>query len=230
MKVLVVLLSWLGMASAFLLSQAPGRGLTAHHLSAAASSMSTPSGDLVQFRPALPEELGAIRGVLAGMLMNPLSIDVKNFICAEEEGALVGFGQVCNNAFAKYYIRLYYSEYLVNRFRFSLMCRSGCMSKYMSNVAVLVTKSYLLALVMLPFGSRYVRKKPASRTLFTIIHSSATAVVGITSKIRLLGGPPRESLQVLVVQQCSFCAQVFNLKIPCFQCQQNLSLLLVVEG
>ncbi|CAM9843521.1 unnamed protein product, partial [Ectocarpus sp. 8 AP-2014] len=28
------------------------------------------------------------------MLMNPMSIDVSNFICAEQEGALVGFGQV----------------------------------------------------------------------------------------------------------------------------------------
>ncbi|CAM9093724.1 unnamed protein product [Laminaria digitata] len=98
MKVLAILLSWLGVTSAFLLSQAPGRGLTSHdHLSAAASSTSTttPSGeDLVQFRAALPEELGAIRGVLAGMLMNPMSVDVQNFICAEEEGLLVGFGQV----------------------------------------------------------------------------------------------------------------------------------------
>ena len=98
MKVFVVFLSWLGVASAFLLSQAPGRGggVTAHrYLSAAASRTSTPSGDLVQFRAALPEELGAIRGVLVGMMMNPLSIDVNNFICAEQEGLLVGFGQVC---------------------------------------------------------------------------------------------------------------------------------------
>eukprot|EP00904_Undaria_pinnatifida_P012210 jgi/Undpi1/8119/HiC_scaffold_24.g10591.m1 len=28
------------------------------------------------------------------MLMNPMSIDVKNFVCAEKEGLLVGFGQV----------------------------------------------------------------------------------------------------------------------------------------
>lgn len=99
MKTLVVFLSWLGVASAFLLPQAPGHGVVgvaAHrYLSATASSTSTPSGDLVQFRAALPEELGAIRGVLVGLLMNPLSIDVKNFICAEQEGLLVGFGQVC---------------------------------------------------------------------------------------------------------------------------------------
>lgn len=150
MKFLAVLLSWLGVASAFLLSQAPGPGIAEHHrvspreasststsihsrglatqhrcvslgalgtttpsrspptrsarcisLAASASSTSSkapPSGDedaVVQFRAALPEEDGAIRRILAGMLMNPMSIDVKNFVCAEKEGLLVGFGQVC---------------------------------------------------------------------------------------------------------------------------------------
>lgn len=48
----------------------------------------------VQYRPALAEEIGDIRRILAGMLMNPLSINAENFICAEDAGALVGFGQV----------------------------------------------------------------------------------------------------------------------------------------
>ncbi|CAN0543379.1 unnamed protein product, partial [Ectocarpus sp. 8 AP-2014] len=46
------------------------------------------------FRPAAKTEQGTIQKILVGMLMNPMSIDVSNFICAEQEGALVGFGQV----------------------------------------------------------------------------------------------------------------------------------------
>lgn len=155
MNVLAVLLAWLGVTSAFLPSQAPGRaelkarrrvlpgasstsastpsrGLTArptHCVSLAASASSTPStpppsGDddqVVQFRAAFPEEDGAIRRILAGMLMNPMSIDVKNFVCAEKEGLLVGFGQVRCTMFSRgtygtRYVRLY--NY-VTRYRWS---------------------------------------------------------------------------------------------------------------
>lgn len=44
----------------------------------------------------LQGEKGFVQRTLLGMLMNPLSIDMQNFICAEElsTGALVGFGQV----------------------------------------------------------------------------------------------------------------------------------------
>lgn len=49
-------------------------------------------------RPGTKEDEGTIRRTLAGMLMNPLFINVQNFVCAEEDGELVGFGQV--NPFA----------------------------------------------------------------------------------------------------------------------------------
>ena len=50
----------------------------------------------VRFRPARAEEEGEIRRKMFAMMMNPLSIDARNFICAEEEeeGLMIGFGQV----------------------------------------------------------------------------------------------------------------------------------------
>lgn len=90
MKALPAFLAGLRIASAFLLPQVPGPGPA--YCSSPTSN--TPNEDVVHFRPALREEQGAIRRILAGMLMNPLSIDVQNFICAEDKGELVGFGQV----------------------------------------------------------------------------------------------------------------------------------------
>lgn len=88
MRVLPVLLTGLGGTASFILPQVPGPGL------AVRCSSSTSDIPSVQFRKAKKEEQGKIRSTLAGMLMNPLSINLENFICAEEEGALVGFGQV----------------------------------------------------------------------------------------------------------------------------------------
>ncbi|CAN0543232.1 unnamed protein product, partial [Ectocarpus sp. 8 AP-2014] len=58
----------------------------------ASQEPTTPSE--LHFRPAAKTEQRTIQKILVGMLMNPMSIDVSNFICAEQEGALVGFGQV----------------------------------------------------------------------------------------------------------------------------------------
>ncbi|CBN74296.1 conserved unknown protein [Ectocarpus siliculosus] len=89
------LLAWLGVASAFLTP--PFSQIMLAVPSAAtcryASQEPTTPGEL-HFRPAAKTEQGTIQKILVGMLMNPMSIDISNFICAEQEGALVGFGQV----------------------------------------------------------------------------------------------------------------------------------------
>lgn len=90
MKIITVFFAWLGLVSAFVLPHVPGPRLAVWR---ASSTSSTSSSEDVQFRRALDKEEGTIRRILAGMLMNPLSIKLQNFICAEDEGALVGFGQ-----------------------------------------------------------------------------------------------------------------------------------------
>lgn len=90
MKAIPVFLAWLGLVSAFVSPHVPGPRFAVR---CASSTSSTSSSGDVQFRGALDKEEGTIRRILAGMLMNPLSIKVQNFICAEDEGALVGFGQ-----------------------------------------------------------------------------------------------------------------------------------------
>lgn len=91
------LLAWLGVASAFLtppfsqiMLSVPSAAM--HTCRYASQEPTTPSE--LHFRPAAKTEQGTIQQILVGMLMNPMSIDISNFICAEQEGALVGFGQV----------------------------------------------------------------------------------------------------------------------------------------
>lgn len=91
----VVFLDWLGMSSAFLPQPAcsPAVFPKAQGLPSSTRSI-MPDPKELHFRPAMKTERGAIQEILLGMLMNPLSIDVDNFLCVEEEGALIGFGQV----------------------------------------------------------------------------------------------------------------------------------------
>ncbi|CAM9584588.1 unnamed protein product, partial [Choristocarpus tenellus] len=46
------------------------------------------------FRKGAPGDHDVISKTLAGMLMNPLFVDTDNFIVAEEEDRVVGFGQI----------------------------------------------------------------------------------------------------------------------------------------
>lgn len=96
MKILLALLACLS-SSAFIVPPAPARGLATARLQAALSE-STRRDDKERYflRGGVAEEKRAIQQVLVGMLMNPTSIDVNNFLCAEEKGtgALIGFGQV----------------------------------------------------------------------------------------------------------------------------------------
>lgn len=97
MQILLTLLACLS-SSAFLLPPVPVRGLATVRLQAAPSE-STSNMDAKEgyfLRGGVAEEKRAIQQILVGMLMNPTSIDVNNFLCAEEKGtgALIGFGQV----------------------------------------------------------------------------------------------------------------------------------------
>lgn len=88
MKVLLTLLGALGVVCSFVLPQSP-RPLVEVRCG-------MPPSACFELRPGQKEDEGTIRRILAGMLMNPLSIDVRNFVCAEVDGKLVGFGQVCH--------------------------------------------------------------------------------------------------------------------------------------
>ncbi|CAM9285313.1 unnamed protein product [Hapterophycus canaliculatus] len=94
-KAIVIFLCWFGISSAFLPPPGCSSGFPkarALPFSSAASIRADPKE--LHFRPAMKTERGAIQEILLGMLMNPLSIDVDNFLCVEEEGVLVGFGQI----------------------------------------------------------------------------------------------------------------------------------------
>ncbi|CAM9453973.1 unnamed protein product [Ectocarpus sp. 13 AM-2016] len=94
-QLIFIRLAWLGMVSAFLtppFSQIMLAIPSASSCRYASHEPTTPSQ--LHFRPAAKTEQGTIQKIVVGMLMNPMSIDVSNFICAEQEGALVGFGQV----------------------------------------------------------------------------------------------------------------------------------------
>lgn len=48
----------------------------------------------ILLRPGRRDDEANIRSTVAKMFMNPLSIDANNFVCAEDHGKLIGFGQV----------------------------------------------------------------------------------------------------------------------------------------
>lgn len=93
MKVPLVLIIVLGGASAFLLPcSVRSNGAVRYTYLKSKSEWARDDG--VHVRPGKTDDETAIRTTLAKMLMNPLSIDVQNFVCAEDEGKLIGFGQV----------------------------------------------------------------------------------------------------------------------------------------
>lgn len=93
-KILVFLLCWLGMSSAFLPPPALLPGLPKANASPSSTASIRPDPKELHFRPSMERERGAIQKIILGMLMNPLSVDIDNFLCMEEDGALIGFGQV----------------------------------------------------------------------------------------------------------------------------------------
>lgn len=89
MRSSVVLVIGVRLAQAFI---APSHGLRP---TLAAPCLPKPGVDsAVNLRPGKPDDEGTIRSTMISMLMNPLFIDVQNFVCAEDQGELVGFGQV----------------------------------------------------------------------------------------------------------------------------------------
>lgn len=96
MKVPLVLIIVLGGASAFLLPcSVRSNGAVRYTYLKSKSEWARDDG--VHVRPGKTDDETAIRTTLAKMLMNPLSIDVQNFVCAEDEGKLIGFGQVISS-------------------------------------------------------------------------------------------------------------------------------------
>lgn len=89
MKASHFLLAGVGGASAFLQPI-----ISEPSLSVRLSSPISTAIEGVTIRPAFAQEQGTIQRTIAGMLMNPLSIDTRNFVCAEEKDTLIGFGQV----------------------------------------------------------------------------------------------------------------------------------------